>query len=136
MRADEVEIGGGDVGRRQRGVDRRLQAAAVRIGRGHVRGVAGAAVAEQPAQPRTPHVPLAGEEHQPGGLAQQQAAPAAIERTHALARERAQHVEATQHEAAQDVAAAGHHEVGGALAQQVGADAERGGAGGARRRHG
>ena len=47
-----------------------------------------------------------------GRLAEQQPAAAAVEGPHPLARERAQRVEAAHHEAAEDVVATGHDEIG------------------------
>ena len=97
--------------------------------------VARARVAEQPPEARAPRVALAHHEHERRGLAEQQAAPAAVEGPHTVAGERAEGVEAAQDEAAEDVVAAGDHDVRRPRAQQVGGGAERGRARRARGRH-
>src|SRR4029450_1475038 len=73
---------------------RALEPPALGVGRGDVRGVAGAAVTEQPAEAWAARVALAGQQHQAGGLAQEQPGPTPVEGSHAVAGERAERIEA------------------------------------------
>src|SRR2546427_5116202 len=117
------------VGRRHRGfVERRpdgeLEAATARIRGGDVRTVAGARMTEEPTKPWLSLAVVAGHQHQGRRLAQQEAASPAVEGPHALARERAQGVEATHHKPTEAIIAAGDHGISRPGAQQVRPDAE------------
>src|SRR5205823_1546601 len=110
-----------------------LESPAVGRGGGEMRAVARARVAEEAAESRAPRVPLARHQDEGGGFTEQKPAAPPVERPDALPGERAERVEAAHHETAEDVVAAGHDAVGGALAQEVGGEAERRRPGRARR---
>jgi hypothetical protein len=135
VRAHEIHIARRDAGGRHGAAQGVLQAAAFRVGRRDVRAVAAAGVAQQPTEP-APGLTVARQEHQAGGLAQEEPVAAAVERAYPLARQGAQRIEAAHHEAAEDVVATGHDEIGGVAIEQVGADAERGRARRTRRGYG
>ena len=136
MRAHEVHGLAAHARGGQRTTHGVLEPATLRIRRCHVRAVTAARVAEQAAEPHARRVGVAREQHEGGALAQQQPAAPPVERPHALARERAQRVEAPHHEAAEHVVAAGHDEIGGVRGEQIGAHPHRRGARCARGGHG
>ncbi len=134
--ADEVDLRRRHVCLSERRVDGALEPQALGVGRRDVRRVAGAAVPEQRAEPRSRHLALAAQQDQRGGLAQKKPAPASVERPDLVARQRPERIEAPHHEAAEDVVTARHDRIGFARPEQLGPERERGGAGGAGRRDG
>ena len=134
--ADEVDRRGRHARLGERGPHAVLEPAAVRVGRGDVRPVAAARVAEEAPEPRPVRgVALAREEHEASALTEEGPAAPPVERPDPVARQGAEDVKPLHDEAAEDVVAAGDDDVGHPLADELGADAERGGAGGAGGRH-
>jgi len=86
--------------------------------------------------PPAPNGVHALQHDQAGTLAEQEPAPASIERAHVVPRQRAQHVEAPLDEAAEGVPSACQHDVSLIGAQEIGAQADAGGARRAGRRDG
>ncbi len=105
MGADKIDGVAGHARFGQRVTDGQREPASLGIRCGDVDAVRGARVTEQPAEPGG-RLPVTRHQHEPRRLAEQQPAAAAIEGPHALARQRAERVEAAHHEAAQDVVAA------------------------------
>ncbi len=137
--ADEVDLRGLHTRLVHRGSHGVLESAPTRVGRRDVRSVAAARVAEQPAEPRGAArvgVALAREQHEGRRLAEQGPAAPAVEGTDGVPGQRAERIEAPHDESAQHVVAAGDHGVSGSLAQELGADTQRRGPRGTRRRHG
>ena len=70
MRAHHVDVRGRDARVGERGADGPLEATSLWLRRRDVEAVAGAAVAQQRAEPRAPRVALAHEQGERAGLAQ------------------------------------------------------------------
>ena len=126
MGADEIDVGAVDARLGQRRPHGPLDAAPVRVRRRDMGGIAGAAVAEQACRVSAgpPPARAGGEPALP--LPQEKAAPPPVEWPHPIARERAEAVEATHDEAAEDVVAAGDHGVGFSPAQHLRSHTEGG----------
>jgi hypothetical protein len=122
--AHEIDVGAVDARLGQGRPHGPLDAAPVRVRRRDMGGIAGAAVAEQRAESPRARLPLALKEHQRCPLPQEKAAPPPVEWPHPIARERAEAVEATHDEAAEDVVATGDHGVGFSPAQHLRSHAE------------
>src|SRR5207249_1375008 len=75
------------------------------------------------------------EHHHARPFAEEEPAPAAVEGTHEIPRQGAQHVEAALDEPAEDVHSAREDDVGAPVAEEVGSQPEAGGARRAGRRH-
>src|SRR3972149_5207159 len=88
-------------------------------------------MAQEPPARLRPRLRGAPEQAERRRLAEEEPAAPAVEGAQLITREGAQGVEAAHHEATEGIVAAGHHRIGHALAEEVGAEAERGGAGGA-----
>ena len=133
MGAHEVHIVGADPCLVHRQPERPLEAAPLGIGGRDVRAIARAGMAQEPPETLGPRLRVAPEQDERRRLAEEEPAAPAVEGAQLITREGAQGVEAAHHEATEGIVAAGDHRIGHPLAQEVGAEAERRGAGGAGR---